>query len=387
MSAATPYDEVCRAFTDTYGTRPEGAWAAPGRVNLIGEHTDYNEGFVLPFAIEARTVVAGARRDGTTVRVASRQRPGEDVSTDDADLRPGRPGGWSSYVLGVIWALRDDGHHIGGVDLLVDGGVALGSGLSSSAALECAAALALCDLHGLGLPAERLAGLAQRAENDYVGAPTGPMDQMASLLCTAGHALLLDTRSMATEQVPLDPAGAGLELVVVDTGVHHEHAEGAYGERRRSCERACAALAVRALRDVPVDGLEGSLERLGDDELRRRVRHVVTEDARTIGTVDALRSGDWAGVGRLMSASHVSMRDDYEISCAELDVAVAALVDAGALGARMTGGGFGGCAVALLAATGVDAAVRAVHEEFAVRGWAAPFSFVTRPGGGASRVL
>ncbi len=385
------HDDLRHRFTDAYGGEPDGVWAAPGRVNLIGEHTDYNDGFVLPFAIEQQTFVAARISTGRgsgerQVRVASLQKPEDAVSVALDDVRPGEPGGWSSYVFGVLWALREDGHALGGIDLLVDGHVPLGSGLSSSASLECSTALALNELFGLSVAPDRLALLAQRAENDFVGAPTGPMDQRASMLCTEGHALLLDNRSMETEQVPLDAAADGLALVLVDTGVHHAHADGAYGERRRSCELAGQRLGVKALRDVEAAGLDEALARLDDDELRRRVRHVVTENARTEATAAALRRGDWAGVGRLMTESHLSMRDDYEISCAELDVVVETALEQGALGARMTGGGFGGCAVMLARADEVDGLTAAVEGAYAEAGYRPPTWFTTAPGPGARRV-
>ncbi len=377
---------VVSAFQELTGQAPDGVWAAPGRVNLIGEHTDYNEGLVLPFAIEARTDVAAATRSDGIVRVASLQRPGEVVESAVTELGPETVAGWSAYVLGVVWALRADGQDVGGADLVLDGQVPLGSGLSSSASVECAVALAMSDLHGLALPGERLAELAQRAENEAVGAPTGPMDQRASVLCTAGHALLLDTRDMSTEQVPLDPDAAGLTLLVVDSRVHHEHAGGEYGARRSSCEQACAELGVPALRDVSVDDLDSALGRLSDDVLRRRVRHVVTEDVRTRATVAGLRAGDWDAVSAAMTASHASMRDDYEISCPELDVLVASALDAGALGARMTGGGFGGCAVVLARADGVDPVLSAVRAAFAEHGYDEPTSFVAHASPGARRL-
>ena len=378
--------EVADAFAALTGHPPAGIWAAPGRVNLIGEHTDYNEGLVLPFAIEASTDVALDRRDDDVVRVSSLQQPGDVVEAKVSDLAPGTIGGWSAYVLGVLWALREEGHDVRGLDLVIDGRVPLGSGLSSSASLECATAIAVAELHGLGLTGEHLAALAQRAENEAVGAPTGPMDQRASMLCTVGHALLLDTRDMSTEQVPLDPAAAGLSLVVIDSRVHHEHAGGEYGARRRSCEQACAELGVRALRDIDLAGLDDALARLSEDELRRRVRHVVTEDVRTRAVVEALHRGDWDAVGVAMTASHASMRDDYEISCPELDVLVAAALDTGARGARMTGGGFGGCAVVLAAADAVDTVLSAVRVGFDEHGYDEPTSFVTEAGAGARRL-
>ena len=374
------------AFTELTGAAPSGVWAAPGRVNLIGEHTDYNEGLVLPFAIEARTDVAGARRADGRVRVCSRQRRGDVVEADLATLSPDDMAGWSAYVLGVLWVLREDGHDVAGVDLAVDGRVPLGSGLSSSASLECAVALAVNDLCGLGLDGEALAAACQRAENDAVGAPTGPMDQRASMLCTQGHALLLDTRDMSTEQVPLEPDADGRSLMVIDSRVHHEHADNAYGDRRRACEEASRLLGVRALRDVDADRLDEALHRLPTDELRRRVRHVVTEDTRTRATVAGLRARDWTRVGEAMTASHVSMRDDYEISCPELDVLVDAALDAGATGARMTGGGFGGCAVVLAPADLREAVAAAVREAFAAKGYEEPRFLPAHPSAGAHRV-
>jgi galactokinase len=372
-------------FVRTFDRRPAGVWSAPGRVNLIGEHTDYNEGFVLPFAIDARTTVAAATRDDGMLRLRSAQQPAGDVAVRLADLAPGHPGGWASYAAGVVWAFRAAGHDVPGLDLLVDGRVPLGAGLSSSAALECAVAMALDGILALGLDRDRLAVLAQRAENDFVGAPTGMMDQLASLRCTAGHAIFLDTRSLHAEQVPLDVASAGLRLLVADTRVHHDHAEGGYGERRASCERAAGLLGVRALRDVPAADLDAAVARLPDDELRRRVRHVVTEDARVVAAVSALRTGDWATLGALMDASHASLRDDYEVSCEELDVAVAGARAAGALGARMTGGGFGGSAIALVPVGAVGAVGAAVTSAFADRGWAAPVVLEVSPSDGVRR--
>jgi galactokinase len=378
---------AAQAFRTLTGHEPEGVWAAPGRVNLIGEHTDYNEGLVLPFAIEAHAEVAAGRRADDVVRVVSVQQPGDVIEAVGAELGPGRAHGWSAYLLGVVWALREDGHDVAGADIVLDGRVPSGSGLSSSASVECAAALALADLYGLDVPAQRLAALAQRAENEVVGAPTGPMDQRASMLCTEGHALLLDTRDMSTEQVPLDPGTGGLALLVVDSRVHHQHADGAYGERRRSCEQAAAELGVQALRDVSLDGLSQTLARLSGDELRRRVRHVVTEDARTRTVVDALHRGDWPIVGAAMTASHASMRDDYEISAPELDLLVDTALEVGAVGARMTGGGFGGCAIVLTRADRVETVGTAVQKAFADAGYDEPNPFVVRPSAGARRLV
>jgi galactokinase len=369
-------------FETGYGRPPTGVWVAPGRVNLIGEHTDYNDGFVLPIAVPAAVYVAAAARDDGRLRVASVQADGA-VDVAVADLAPGGDRGWWAYVTGVAWALTGAGVPVPGADLLVDGRVPLGAGLSSSAALECAVGAALVDLAGAAVEPARLARLAQRAENDYVGAPTGLMDQMASVLCTAGHALLFDVRSLETRQVPFHPGGAGLALLVIDTGVRHEHAGGEYGARRRSCEEAVGELGVASLRDVTV---VADVERLADDVLRRRARHVVGENARVLAAVAALEAGDWAALGTAMTASHASLRDDYEVSCAELDVAVDAALAAGAVGARMTGGGFGGCAIALVPVAAVPDARAALAERYAAHGWEPPGVTEQEPSAGARRL-
>jgi galactokinase len=375
---------IASAFSATYDARPAGVWSAPGRVNLIGEHTDYNEGYVLPFAIAARTSVAATARDDGVLRLRSVQQPAGDVSVTVDDIGPGHPEGWAAYVAGVVWAARRDGGPVGGLDVLVDGRVPPGGGLSSSHAIEVAVALAVNDLFGLGLDTDGLAHLTQRAENDFVGAPTGLMDQIALLRGRSGHALFLDTRSLEFEHVPLDPGGDSLALLVVDTRVHHSLGDGSYGNRRAACERAAKELGVKALRDVPADGLDDRLAGL-DDELRRRARHVVTEDARVLDSVAALRARDWARLGHLMVASHASLRDDYEVSCAELDAAVDAAMAAGAVGARMTGGGFGGSAVVLAPAGRVAAVQAAVADSFASRGWSEPSVFEVTPSDGARR--
>jgi galactokinase len=376
---------VVDSFTATYDLKPAGVWSAPGRVNLIGEHTDYNDGFVLPFAIEARTYVAARVRTDGVLRMRSIQKHSGDVSIGVDSVEPGKPDGWAAYVAGVVWAARNEGHAVQGLDLLVDGRVPLGSGLSSSHALECAVALAMNDLFELGLDANSLGRLSYTSENDFVGAPTGMMDQLASLRCTAGHALFLDNRTLDAEQVPLDPPADGLRLLVVDTRVHHGNADGAYGNRREACRRAAGLLGVDALRDIDVAGLDAALDQLGDDELCRRTRHVVLENARVVDTVSALRDADWAKVGALMVASHVSLRDDYEVSCDELDVVVEAATTAGAIGARMTGGGFGGSAIALVPARAVAAVRDEVRSAFRSRGWSDPTAFEVHPSAGAHR--
>ncbi|MGH3411746.1 MAG: galactokinase [Marmoricola sp.] len=357
----------------------EGTWAAPGRVNLIGEHTDYNEGFVLPIALEHTTRVRLSRRDDGLLRLGSAQEEQPFHGRVD-DLAPGNVAGWAAYPAGVVWALRQDGYDVPGFEAGFDSDVPVGAGLSSSAALECSLALALADVLDLGLSRERLARVGQRAENDFVGVPTGGMDQRASLSCTAGHALLLDCRDGAAEQVPFDPAGSGLRLLVVDTRVHHALADGEYGERRTQCEQACRALGVGSLRDAS----DGDLDRIEDPLLRRRARHVVTENQRVTEVAALLRAGRLVGIGPLLHASHVSMRDDYEISVPELDAVVEAATGAGAVGARMTGGGFGGSAIALV--PDVDRVREAVDRRFADEGFGPPAYFEAAPGPGAHRV-
>ncbi len=353
--------KLADAFAALTGQPPAGIWSAPGRVNLIGEHTDYNDGFVLPLALPARTAAAAARRDDGRLTVRSLQWPGELADVAVADLRPGHPGGWAGYVAGVVWALRASGHQLGGLDIVIDGAVPAGSGLSSSAALECATALAVSALGGIHQPLADLARLARQAENDFVGVPCGVMDQMAAMLSRAGHALFLDTRTGQTEHIPFDLARSGLELLVIDTRVHHDLADSGYAERFSNCAAAARLLGVRALRDVPAAGLPGALARLAAEPvLARRVRHVVTENARVLDTIDLLRAGQPARIGPILRASHASLRDDFEVSAPELDTAVAAAVAGGALGARMTGGGFGGSAIALTPAAASASAAAAV---------------------------
>ena len=383
MSATAGRVAAERWFRDWFGGRPEQMWLAPGRANLIGEHTDYNQGWVLPFALDLGvTVAAGRRRDGV-LAIRSRQAPGAPADLPLAALAPGAVTGWAAYPAGVAWALREAGHPLaGGASLAVDSDLPQGAGLSSSAALECAAALALDGLHGLDLPRPQLATLAQRAENDFVGVPSGIMDQSASLLSRAGHALLLDCRTGVTADVPLDPAAAGLALLIFDTGARHALGDGRYAQRRSECEQAAALLGVGSLRDVTSPAEVG---RLDDPVLRRRARHVVTENGRVKQAVALLTGGDLAGVGALLYASHASLRDDFEVSWPEADVAVEAAMAAGARGARMMGGGFGGSALALVPA-GQRAVGAAITAEFARRGWPPPAFFPAVPSAGAFRL-
>lgn len=384
----SPVPRAAEGFERAYNRRPEGVWSAPGRVNLIGEHTDYNEGFVLPFAIGERTAVAAGLSAGVGVLGARSTFSAQFASASVAAIAPGVVEGWGAYVLGVAWALAlasgADPEVLSGVDLFIDSDVPVGAGLSSSAALECAVACALNDLWALGLDRPSLARAGRRAENEVVGVPTGIMDQFASLLGRTGSAVFLDCRTLGTELVPLDLAGAGLDLLVIDTREHHAHATSAYAARRASCEKAAQLAGVRALRDLTMSDLP-QLAELADEETFRRARHVVTEDARVLDTVGALRSSGPTSIGSLLSASHASMRDDFEITTPALDLAVSASVSAGALGARMTGGGFGGAAIALVPAQ-ADTAVRAsVEAAFAGAGFAPPAISTVVPSAGAGR--
>ena len=371
------------AFAERFGGTPDGVWAAPGRVNVIGEHTDYNDGFVLPVALPHTTRAAVAMRTDGRVAFASLQDDAAVAELDVTALAPGHPSGWAGYPAGVVDALRD--RVGGGVSVLVDSDVPLGAGLSSSAALTCAVALALRDLVVPQLGREELVEVTRHAENDFVGAPTGVLDQSASLLCTAGHALFLDTRDRSTEQVPLDLAGAGLQLLVVDTRTSHTHADGGYGDRRRECEQAAERLGVPALRDVAdVDGL---VPLQGEPVLHRRARHIVTENARVLEVVDVLRGGgDLRAIGAVMTAGHASLRDDFEISTPELDGCVAAATAAGAHGARMVGGGFGGSAVVLVDRDRAGAVTDAVRERLEREGLPTPRTFDVVPAAGARRI-
>ncbi|MGQ4363464.1 galactokinase [Streptomyces sp. SAS_272] len=374
-------------FVELYGAEPEGVWAAPGRVNLIGEHTDYNDGFVMPFALPHTAVAAVSRRTDGRLRLHSSDIEGGVVELELESLTPGSDAGWASYPAGVVWALREAGHPVTGADVHLASTVPTGAGLSSSAALEVVVALALNDLYALGLPGWKLARLCQRAENVYVGAPTGIMDQTASACCESGHALFLDTRDLSQKQIPLDLAAEGMRLLVVDTQVTHAHSGGEYGKRRAGCEKGAALLGVDALRDVPFDGLDAALARLGDeDEVRRLVRHVVSEDERVERVVRLLESGDTRAVGPVLTEGHASLRDDFRVSCPELDLVVETAVAAGALGARMTGGGFGGSAIVLADAADVDTLTKAVEEAFAAAGYKAPRVFEAVPSAGARRL-
>jgi galactokinase len=349
-------------FAALFGRAASVSARAPGRVNLIGEHTDYNGGYVLPAAIPQHTEVELAARGDGGVRAWSAEVGGAPAEFTLGAER--RVGGWLDYVQGVTFALSRAGHRLGGFDLRVSSEVPLGSGLSSSAALEVALLRALRAAFGLALDDVQLALAGQRAEVEFVGAPVGIMDQMASSLATPGSALFLDTRTLAHERIPLPASG---ELVVLDSGVKHGHATGDYRRRRAECEQAAEALGVPQLRDVaPADlGRVAALP----EPLARRARHVVTEDARVLAAVEALRAGDLQRLGALFGESHRSLRDDFAVSVPEVDLLVElACADADVLGARMTGGGFGGAVVALARAGRGAAAGARIAAEYAGRG-------------------
>jgi len=367
---------------------PERVWRSPGRVNLIGEHTDYNDGFCLPLAIE----------QGCTARVGSLAEPvlevtsaqlGDPVELRLSELAPDRlaePDRWAGYAAGVAWALQERGHQLGGLSIAIDSDVPSGAGLSSSAALACSVAGAIDDLFGLGLSRAELVAVARQAENDFVGAPTGGMDQLASVFCQAGSVLLCDMRSLEVANVPFDLAAAGLTLLVTDTRAPHQLTDGLYGERRASCEQAAAELGVPALRDISVAELDAALGRLSDERLRKRARHVITENERTLATAELLRTGQIREVGPLLTASHASMRDDFENSVPEVDLAVEVMLAFEAYGARMTGGGFGGCVIGLFEPRQARAAVVALDGAFGGRGYQPPASFTVTPAAGLHRL-
>ncbi|WP_017607878.1 galactokinase [Nocardiopsis xinjiangensis] len=377
--------DLAAQFRETFATSAEGVWAAPGRINLIGEHTDYNDGFALPIALPHTLTVAAARRDDGRVRLRSHQFP-EPHGFSLEGLAPGSVPEGAAYQAGALWALLEEGHGIGGLDLLVDSTIPAGSGLSTSAALCCATVLAATGLYGREPAPAEVARLAQRAENDFVGMPCGIMDQSAVMLAEQGRALFLDCRSSATGSEPFDLAAQGMSLLVVDTKAPRRLVEGAYAQRRASCEEAARVLGVAALREISGPDLEQALDRLPEGPMRARVRHVVTENDRVLRSVELLRSGRLREVGPLLTASHVSLRDDYEVSVAEVDTAVEAALSAGALGARITGGGFGGCVIALVDSEQVRACSDAVRAAFAGRGFGAPEVFTALPSAGARRL-
>lgn len=379
----SPSPGACEWFVRRYGREPEGAWFAPGRVNLMGG-PDYNEVLVLPFALAAGVVAAASRRCDDQLTVWSRQAGGEPVSRRIDELEPGSVSGWAAYPAGVAWALREAGHLAGGADVAIDADLPAGAGLSSSAALACAVALALSEVHGRRVPGPELARLGRRAENQFVGVPSGAMDQLAVLRCQPGQALLLDCRTLTETALPLDPAAAGLDLLVIDTRVRRALTDGRYAERRRACMDAAAALGFRSLRELAGD--PGATARLTDPIIRRTAGHVISEYARVVEAADLLRRGELAGLGELLTASHKSLREEFQVSWQEADAVVDAALAAGALGARLTGGGFGGCVIALMPADRAAGVREAVTDRFASSGWPEPRYLDGAPSAGARRI-
>ena len=380
---ATTISTLFDAFWHRFGKMPK-VFSAPGRVNLIGEHTDYNKGYVLPIAIQQRTFVAVAPRDDRVIVCYSANLEEEKSISLDACART-RTGSWFDYVEGMARTLAKRGTPISGADLLITSEVPPGAGLSSSASLELAVGLALCSLSGATPAALDLALVGHSVEHEYVGVQCGIMDQLICALGRAGHALLIDCRSLEVTQVPIPPFEAC--IVVCDTRVRHRHADSPYNERRTECEQAVsllqhAGIEIDSLSDLRIAQL-ATVERYLTPLLSRRVRHVVSENARTRGSVDALRRGHLPGLGRMMTGSHLSLRDDYEVSSPELDFVVELGVrEPTVLGARMTGGGFGGAAILLVKSAGVDALTDMLRERFRERFSVEPHLYVTEAADG-----
>jgi len=365
-------------FQELFGSTPDIIASAPGRVNLIGEHVDFLDGFVLPFAISDVTTVAIAKNSSGKIRTASIQKKGAISTVECAELKPKSGEAWTRYPVGVIWALGIDS----GLDILIDGQVPLGAGLSSSAALECAVATAINELFNLGLTLPELSRAAQRAENVYVGMPCGIMDQSVSLMATEGNALLLDTRDLSTEQIPFDIAPLGLELLVIDTQVHHALVDGGYAERRASCEKAITDLNIKSLRDISIADFLSRQNEL-DEKTYLRAFHGVTEMKRVLDAVALLKSGDFVGFGSIVTEAHISLRDNYTVSCPELNLAVDTSLRFGALGSRMIGGGFGGSAIALIKAKDSELIKDEIKSAFMTARFKSPRFFSALPSAGA----
>ena len=384
MTTSRNIESAAAAFEARYGYAPTGVWSAPGRVNLIGEHTDYNLGFVLPFAINRRTYAAISLRQDQTVRVTS-SFSDEQHQIELADISKNVANDWAAYPFGVAWALAKLGQTAGvGFDAYFESDVPVGSGLSSSAAIECSTSLALNELWQTNLSRPELARVGQLAENEIVGAPTGIMDQSASLLGERDHAVFLDCKSLEAQSIELGFDDEGLELLIIDSRVTHRLNDGGYATRRKACELGASQMGVASLREVSVDQL-GKAKEIMDDVTFRRVRHIVTENERVLETVEKLRTEGPKSIGDLLNASHVSMRDDFEISIDELDTAVDVAVRHGAVGARMTGGGFGGAAIALAPIAKVSEITLAVLAEFELLGYGKPNIFAVTADQGARR--
>lgn len=373
-------DEVKAKFANLYDHAPDGVWSAPGRVNLIGEHTDYNNGFVFPFGIDRRTWVALSLRTDRIARVASTFST-EVFEYELSEIKPAELD-WALYPLGVAWAMAERSGK--GFDAFFISDVPIGAGLSSSAAIECSIATALNDVWQSGYTKQELALIGQKAENQAVGAPTGIMDQTASMLAKEDCAVLIDCQSLQTELVELGLSDKGLVVAVIDTRVAHRHSDGGYRVRREACENGASIMSVRSLRDLTADDL-GRAQEVLDELTFRRCRHVITENQRVLDAVAALKAGNLVSMGELMLQSHASMRDDFEISIPELDLAVETAMSMGATGARMTGGGFGGAAIAIIQESKLDDLRKECMEAFSSRGYIEPSVFSVKPSDGARR--
>jgi galactokinase len=370
-----------------------GVWFAPGRANLMGEHTDYNEGLVLPFALSQGVTASVTSRDDGLLAIRSKQMPDDLVTIPVSGLSPVSVRGWAAYPAGVAWALRSADVPVPGATIEVDSDLPVGAGVSSSAALECSVALGLCEVSGVAMSRRALAAVARQAENEFVGAPTGIIDQHASLLCEAGHAMLLDCATRSIKQVPFCPSAAGIAALIIDTRVTHALVSGEYGRRRAQCEEAARQLGVPFLGQVTS---VADVARLDDPILRRRARHVVSDSVRARAIASALADAGSAGapsladayryIGELMTKAHISLRDDFEVSWPEADVTVETAIGAGAHGARMIGGGFGGSVLALVPAGRLAAVRAAVRGAFASRSWTAPEFMDAVPSAAARRL-
>lgn len=370
--------DISQSFKDLFGHSPDVVAQAPGRVNLIGEHIDYSQGFVLPFAIDSVTKCAVSKRNDDRVLISSLQQPTARIESSISEIASKSGDGWARYVLGVLWALEIKQ----GVEIFIDGQVPLGAGLSSSAALECSVATALNHLFSLDKSLTELAQLTQRAENEYVGVPCGIMDQSISLMGKAGYALLLDCRDLSTRHIPVDFLGAGLRLLIIDTRAHHALIDGGYAERRASCEEVAKIVKVDSMRDLSMNQLLSAKNNLTEVQFKR-ARHAVTEISRVLEAVERLSNKEFIDFGNLLNQSHASLRDDYSVSCPELDLAVDTAMQNGALGARMVGGGFGGSAIALIKDEDAGKVSLAIEQAFAKVGFAAPRFFDSLPSDGA----
>jgi len=370
--------DITELFAKGFGYPPEVVASAPGRVNLIGEHIDYSEGFVLPFAIDAVTKCAIAKRDDEKIRIISAQKKNEVIESNLEAIAAKEGSAWSRYIYGVIWAMEIDS----GLDIYIDGKVPLGAGLSSSAALECSVATALNHLFHSEKTLPELARLTQRAENDYVGVPCGIMDQSISLMARAGYGLLLDCQDLSTRHIKIDFASSSLRLLIIDTQAHHALTDGGYAKRRESCEEVAKIFSIPSLRQLSMESLLAHKAKLSELQFKR-ARHGVSEMLRVLDAVKALEAEDFEALGQLLNQSHNSLRDDYEVSCPELDLAVDTALSSGALGARMVGGGFGGSAIALIKESDAGTISSTIERAFAKNGFKAPRFFDSLPSDGA----